>query len=219
MPNPPQAAELPLAPAPDRVSDPEFEAFPEPRRPGKRLTLIALSVTAVVAVLLALSLRGEARYSLVAGPPVDVGNLASFKPDPSQSNHWIRGAGSLGTKGAIRYSRPLEDDTFRLAPVVGNPNLWVEIRVPAGLEGPHFVPPASFVGRLVPVSAAGLRHSSLPDSVADVGEGSLPSGAWLLIDGEAPPSTRWALGLLALFVAFAAFNVWGLVRLLRPIHD
>jgi hypothetical protein len=219
MPSPPDAAQLPLAPAPDRVSDPEFEAFPQPRRPGKRLTLITLSVTAVVTFLLALSLRGEAAYSLEDGPPEDVGNLARFAPDPSQSNEWIRGGGSLGTKGAIRYSRPLEDDTFRLAPVVGNPNLWVEIRVPAGLEGPHFVPPASFVGRLVPVSKAGLRHSSLPDSVADVGEGSLPSGAWLLVDGEAPASTRWALGLLALFAAFAAFNVWGLVRLLRPIRD
>ncbi len=219
MPSPPDVAELPLAPAPDRVSDPEFEAFPEPRRPGKRLTLIALSVTAVVALLLALSLRGEALYSLASGPPEDVGNLARFQPDPSQSNRWIRGEGSLGTRGAIRYSRPLEDDTYRLAPVAGNPKLWVEVRVPAGLEGPHFVPPASFVGRLVPVSRAGLRHSSLPDSVADVGEASLPGTAWLLIDGETPTSTRWALGLLALFAAFTAFNVWGLIRLLRPIRD
>jgi len=219
MPSPPEVAELPLAPAPDRASDPEFEAFPEPRRPGKRLTLITLSVTAVVALMLVVSLRGEALYSLTSAPPQNVGNLARFQPDGAQSNHWVRGEGSLGTRGAIRYSRPLEDDTFRLAPVTGNPRLWVEVRVPAGLEGPYFVPPASFVGRLVPATKAGLRHSSLPDWVAEVGDGSVPGDAWLLIDGEAPKSTRWALGLVALFTAFAAFNVWGLVRLLRPIRD
>ena len=121
--------------------------------------------------------------------------------------------------GPIRYSRPLESDTFRFAPVEGNPNVWVEIRVPAGLEGPRFVPPNSFVGRLVPVEEAGLRHENLPDSVAETGDGRVPDQAWLLVDGESPAALRWALGLLAMFVGFAAFNLWGLYRLLRPVKD
>jgi hypothetical protein len=75
------------------------------------------------------------------------------------------------------------------------------------------------VGRLIPFSRAGLRHNGLPEAVADAGSAHIPSGSWLLIDGESPSSTRWALGLIALFVGFAAFNLWGLYRLLKPVRD
>ena len=165
----------------------------------------------MAALALAFSLFGEAAYALQRGGPAEAGNLIHFQPVASQGNTWIHGEGPLGTTGAIRYSRPLDDDTFRLAPV--------EVRVPAGLEGPRFVPPTSFVGRLVPLSGAGLRHQNLPESVAEVGEAAVPRDAWLLIDGEAPDSTRWAGGLVALFLAFAAFNLWGIYCLLRPVRD
>jgi hypothetical protein len=65
----------------------------------------------------------------------------------------------------------------------------------------------------MPIAAAGLRYRGLRESA------QMPGDAWLLIDGEAPRTTRWALGLVALFVAFALFNAYGLVRLLRPIKD
>ena len=69
------------------------------------------------------------------------------------------------------------------------------------------------------MASAGLRHSSLAASVAEVGGIEPPADAWVLVDGEAPASTRWALGLVALFVGFAAFNLYGLFRLLRPVKS
>jgi hypothetical protein len=39
------------------------------------------------------------------------------------------------------------------------------------------------------------------------------------VDGESPATTRWAAALSVLLVAFAVFNVWGLVRLLRPARE
>lgn len=218
MSDPPHTASISL-PLAGEALDPELEALPQPRRPGRNLTLVAMALTAVVSLGMALTLRSEAAYALRGGQPEDVGDLTSTTPSAALNNRWVRAEALLGTTGAIRYSRPLDGDTFRLAPVAGNERIWVEIRVPSGLEGPHFVPPTSFVGRLVPLSRAGLRHTGLPSEVrAATGQG-LDVDSWLLVDGESPRSLRWALGLVALFVGFAAFNIFGLYRLLRPVRD
>jgi hypothetical protein len=213
----PETAELgpklPRELTPEAGADPELEALPKPRRPGRLLTLIAMSLTIVAAGFMSLALWGEASYALRSRPPIELGELAGFKPKPEAANRWAHGQGSLSGSGAIRYERPLEGDTYRLAPIAGNERLWVQIRVPEGFEGPHFVPPNSFVGRLVPVGEAGLRYRGLREVA------NMPHDAWLLIDGESPRATRWALGLLGLFGAFALFNVYGLVRLLRPVKD
>jgi hypothetical protein len=47
----------------------------------------------------------------------------------------------------------------------------------------------------------------------------MPADAWLLIDGEAPATTRWTLGVLALLLGFMGFSVYGLCKLLRPVKD
>jgi hypothetical protein len=213
-------SEAPSPEAPDvAVADPELEALPEPRRPGRNLTLVVMALTGLASVVLALSLRHEALYALQRGQPTDLGELGQIELGQARAGSWIRGAAELGTNGAIRYSRPLDRDTYRLAPVVGNERLWVEIRVPAGFEGPYFVPPTSFVGRLVPVSRLGLRHLALPGEVRSAGGASLSPDAWLVVDGESPASLRWALGLVVLLAGFAVFNAFGLYRLLRPVRD
>jgi hypothetical protein len=92
----------------------------------------------------------------------------------------------------------------------------VELRVPAGIEPEHYVAPNSFVGRLVPLTDAGLRYGAVGDAVTEALGRSSTEGAWILMDGQAPSTSRWAVGLTALFVVFAALNAWGVVRLLRP---
>lgn len=209
----PNSAELRPGLASDAGADPELEALPEPRRPGRMLTLAAMTLTVLFSLFMTYSLIGEARYAMQRGRPLDLGNLARAVPTSGQANTWVRGEAALATTGAIRYSRPLETDSYRMTRVADNDRIWVQIRVPAGLEDRYFVPPTSFVGRLVPISEAGLRHRGLEQAAG------MSDNAWLLIDGEAPSTTRWALGLLTLFVAFAIFNIYGLVRLLRPVKD
>lgn len=199
--------------------DPELEALPEPRRPGKRLTLVTLAATALTSLAMTIALSKEVAYGLGSSAPTDVGALAQLTPTSELSNSWVRGEALLGTRGAVRYGRPLESDTYRLAPVAGNSKIWVQIRVPAGMEGPHFVPPTSFVGRLIPAADAGLRHGGLRESVLEAGHEEMPADAWLLIDGEAPSTTRWALGVVALLLGFIGFSVYGLFRLLKPVKD
>ena len=217
MHRPESTADLPLVA--ELAPDPELEALPEPRRPGKRLTLATLSATVLASLAMTHALASEVTYGLRGGAPVDLGSLAHVTPSADLDNAWVHGEALLATTGAVRYGRPLESDTYRLAPVAGNSKIWVQIRVPAGMEGPHFVPPTSFVGRLIPAGDAGLRHGGLRASVDEAGSTQMPDGAWLLIDGEAPATTRWTLGVVALLLGFAGFGVYGLYRLLRPIKD
>lgn len=217
MPNRP-AAELALGPDQVDRPDPDLEALPEPRRPGRTLTLVTMAATTLFSLAMVFALRGEAAYALHEGAPVELGNLTELELRPELANAWVHGDGLLSGVRAIRYQRPLDgrDYGYRLAPIAGNERIWVQVNVPEGMEGPRFVPPTSFVGRLIPMSKAGIRHSGLPGAAESAKIGKLPESAWLLVDGESPATTRWALGLIALFLGFAAFNVWGLTRLLRP---
>ncbi len=200
--------------------DPDLEALPAPRRPARTLTLVTMSVTTLVAVAMTWAVRGEATYALRDGAPMSIGNLTELgEPKGDLANTWVQGEALLSSSHAVRYGRPLETDNYRLAPIAGNEKIWVQVRVPEGMEGPRFVPPTSFVGRLVPISRAGIRLDGLPDAVESAKAGKMPEGAWLLVDGESPSTTRWAIGLVLLFMGFAAFNLWGLYKLTRPVRD
>jgi hypothetical protein len=123
----------------------------------------------------------------------------------------------LGAAHAIRYERPLVSDSFRLMPVAGRPNVWVEVRVPPRGENMRWVPPQRLSGRLVRFDAAGPRHRGLTEAIRDVTGEDVPKGAWLLVDGAAPADAQWAVLLVALFFGFAAWNAVATARLLRKV--
>jgi hypothetical protein len=199
--------------------DPELTALPAPPKRERTFAVVMMVLTAAAALVMSVLLFGEARYALSAGAPHDVGELTTLKPTGDLSNRYVFATGLLGTTGAIRYARTAESDSFRLMPVAGNPGIWVEIRVPEGFEGPRFVPPTKFAGRLVPMANAGMRHVGLAKAVKDQTDVTVPADAWLLIDGSSPRASRWAIALAAMFVAFAGWNVFGVARVLRPVRD
>ena len=198
-------------------ADHELAELPPPRRPWRRTTLAVLALSAVGSIALAVSVLPDVAYSIRGGDPVGLGELGTKGLDRHLANRWVQGQGQLSVTKAIRYKRPLERDSYRLAALEGNPRIWVQVRVPEHEEGPRFVPPASFVGRLVPVSDLGLRQRGLRDAVGEAGLEPPRDDAWFLLDGESPQGTRWAIGLLVLLVAFTAFAVVGLLKLGRPI--
>ncbi|WP_235880327.1 hypothetical protein [Polyangium aurulentum] len=200
-------------------SDPELLALPAPPKRERTATVLLMAVTAIAATWLAILLFGEARYALTPGQPHEIGDLATLKPTADLANRYVRADGLLGTAGAIKYGRAAEGDSFRLAPIAGNPSIWIEIRVPEGFEGPRFVPPTSFAGRLVPFEKAGIRHARLPDAVRAQTDAQVPEDAWVLIDGGSPRASRWAVALVLLFLGFAGWNVAGIVRVLGRVRD
>lgn len=197
-------------------TDPELEALPEPRRPWRRTTLATMAVTSVLSAAAACALVPTARFSLQKGPPRELGSLTHVQLGQNLENAWAHGEAELGER-SVEYQRPLDSDRFRLAEVMDNPHLWVELRIPSGIEPEHYVPPNSFVGRVVPFASAGIRHAALAEAIESGLGRPPPVDAWLFIDGEAPATTRWSGGLIVLFAAFAAFNAWGVVRLVKPV--
>jgi hypothetical protein len=200
----------------DFEPDPELLTLPAPPRQERSFTVAMMGLTMLASAGVIFALRGEVGYVFSSSTPIELGDLVQATPTSSMANRYVRATGLLSGAQAIRYERPMEGDSFRLAPIASNPKVWVEIRVPEGMEGPRFTPPTSFVGRLVPLSQAGVRHSSLSRSV-DKTNGAIPSDAWLLIDGSSPRASRWALALVGLLSYFIAWNAAGLVKLLRKI--
>jgi hypothetical protein len=197
----------------DGPLDPELQSLPGPRRPWRRTTVATLLATLVSALLVGKGLLPLAQYALRTGAPSELGPLTTVQLSQGLANTWVHAVGSL-RETSVEYRRPLDSDRYRLAQSAENPRVWIELRVPSEIEPEHYVAPNSFVGRLVPFGAAGLHHSALPGAAEAALGHAPPDDAWLLIDGEAPATTRWALGLVALFAAFAGFSAWGIYRIL-----
>ncbi len=203
----------------DEVPDPELVALPPPPRVERSIAVVLMLLTALVSAAMCWALRAEVAYAFASARPVDLGDLALLKTEDLKPGTYVEGRALLGTKGAIRYGRPLEGDSFRLQPVAGNPNLWVEVRVPEGMEGPRYVPPSSFAGRLVPMRQAGLRFMGLAGSVHEQTSVEVPKQAWVLSDGSSPRASRWAVALALLLAFFVVWNVTNVIRVLRPVRD
>ena len=214
-----RAPESLVPPTVDKPDEEVLLAAPAPPKAERTATVLLMVLTALAAAWMAFSLRGEAGYAVTPGQPAELGDLATLHPGADLENRYVRASGLLGTTGAIRYGRAAEGDSFRLAPIAGNPQIWVEIRVPEGFEGPRFVPPTTFAGRLVRFGRSGIRHVGLADTVHSQSKTTIPEDAWILVDGSSPRASRWALALVLLFVGFAAWNVFGVVRLLGRVRD
>ncbi len=218
-PSAPSFADSPLTGASGRESvDPELLSLPDPPRKERNLTVVVLAITALASLAMCFALRRDVAYAVGGAHAGELGDVNHVAVTELAQNALVRGHGLLGAAGAIRYQRPFEADSYRLMPVAGRTDLWVEIRVPSGQESGRFIPPSSFEGRLVRFDAAGLRHRGLADVVKGTTRDLVPQNGWLIVDGETPEGSRWALILAALFFGFAAWNVHGILRLLRRVR-
>lgn len=197
--------------------DPELLGLPDPPKQGRTLTVALLVFTAAASLLMLLALRRDAAYAFSPTDARELGDLTSAKADGFVQNQFVHGSVMLGSGGAIRYERPLVSDSFRLMPVAGRDDVWVEVRVPPRGENIRWVPPATVQGRLVKFETAGPRHRGLADAIKDTKGHDVPKDAWLLVDGAAPSDARWAVLLCLLFACFAGWNAFATARLLRRV--
>jgi hypothetical protein len=203
----------------DEEIDPELISLPNPPRGRRTLAVAILGVAAAAAVGMAVLLRHDVAYALASSSPATMGELRSAAASAFESheNRFVRADAMLGVAGGIRYERPFIDDTFRTLPVAGRTDVWVDVRVPAGEESGRWQPQRSFTGRLVRFDRAGPRHRALAAAIARATGVPVPGSAWLLVDGEAPESTRWAIVLAGLFLGFAVWNGSSIARILRKV--
>jgi hypothetical protein len=199
--------------------DPELVALPDPPRRQRTLTLLVLAFAAGTALVMAFALRHDVAYAVARRTPASVGDLRAVSASALApfENTRVNAEAMLGAAGGIRYERLLSEDTFRTLPVAGRPDIWVEVRVPAGQESGRWEPPRSFTGRLIRFDASGPRHRGLASAIEHANKERLPGGTWLLVDGEEPADARWVLVLAATFLGFAAWNMAAIAKMLRPV--
>ena len=202
----------------DDAVDPELLGLPDPPKRERSLTVALLLFTAFASLAMVLALRRDAAYAFAPAHAEDLGDLGSAPAAAFRDNAFVRARAMLGAAHAIRYERPLVSSSFRLMPVAGRPNVWAEVRVPAGAENVRWVPPGEITGRLVRFEASGPKHRGLADAVKTATGQDVPGGAWLLVQDEGPGDARSALLLVALFAGFAAWNVFATTRLLRKVR-
>ncbi|HEX7664302.1 MAG TPA: hypothetical protein VF407_07330 [Polyangiaceae bacterium] len=211
------APDLALRLAREEEVDDELLALPAPPKKERTYTVALLAVTIVASLAMAFSLLGDAKYAFGSDQATDLADLHAAQIDPALGNHYVTAEGMLGAAGAIRYERAFDSDSYRVAPVAGRSDVWVEIRVPDGQESSRFVPPTQFSGRLVRFDEVGPRHRGLRDAITNIGGAAVPANAYLVVDGAAPATSRWAVTLVLLFVGFAAWNAFAIQRLLRKV--
>jgi hypothetical protein len=197
--------------------DPELLGLPDPPRGERRTTVLLMAAAAIASAAMAFSLTRDATYALRSPTATDLGDLGVAQAGTFVSNGYVLGHGRLGGAGALRYERPFESDSYRIAPVAGRNDVWVELRVPAGEESNRYVPKTEFSGRMVRFSEAGLRHRGLRSAIEDRTQQKVPDGAFLVVDGQSPGGSRAFAFLWAMFVAFAVWNVVTIARLLRKV--
>lgn len=198
--------------------DPELLQLPDPPRRERRSTLVIMAVAALASAAMAASLTRDAAYVFQPASATDLGDLASTAPGALVSNSFVEGKGQLGGAGSIRYERPFESDSYRIAPVSGHSNIWVELRVPSGAESNRFVPKSDFAGRLVRFADVGLRHRGLRSAIEDRTGQKVPADAYLVVDGQTPSDARAFAFLWAMFLGFAVWNIVTIARLVRKVR-
>jgi hypothetical protein len=199
--------------------DPELVDLPDPPKRERTVTVALLVFTALASLTMVFALRRDAAYAFASPDARDVGDLTTANADTFVENQYVQGRAMLGAAHAIRYERPLVSDSFRLMPVAGRPNVWIEVRVPPRGENIRWVPPPVVSGRLVRFETAGPRHRGLADAVRDATGEPVPRGSWLLVDGAAPADARWAVLLVSLFAGFALWNAFATAKLLSKVKS
>jgi hypothetical protein len=198
--------------------DPELLDLPDPPKRERSLTVGMLVFTAFASLAMVVALRQDAAFAFASAQPTDLGDLGAAPAGAFVENGFVRGSAMLGAAHAIKYERPLVSDSFRLMPVAGRPNVWVEVRVPAGAENIRYVPPSQFTGHLVRFESAGPKHRGLASAIKDATGQKVPEASWLLVEGDAPTGARWAIMLVAMFLGFAVWNLSVAAKLLRKVR-
>jgi hypothetical protein len=198
--------------------DPELLSLPDPPRGERNFTVAVLALAAIASLAMCGGLARDASYAFASTESRELGDLNHAAAGTFAENVLVRGEGLVGAAGGIRYERPFEADSYRLMPLAGRADLWVELRVPSGEESGRYVPPSAFEGRLVRFDRAGLRHRGLAAIASGTAGEKVAGAAWLLVDGETPERSRWAVTLVALFFGFAVWNLIGILRLVRRVR-
>lgn len=207
----PDAPGVPFPHVAEDAYDAELEAVARDRAGrASRVIGVIRAVTILASALLAFALRHDLRYAFASHSPTELSVDATPAQLDAASHGLVSMHGVPGGVGAVDYRRPASSGLYRLAPLVERPDVFVELRLPDGLDPTRFVPPTSLRGRLVPLDEGGVRFANARGILERATGKSAPAKAWLLEQGAEPsPRSPAALvALLALVVTAAQLGLF-----------
>lgn len=167
--------------------DAELEAIAGDRQRRSTTAISAVRVLAILAAAtLAFALRHDLRFAFASHSPIELSTTASAGELDAASHQLVALKGIPGGVGAVDYRRPASSDLYRLAPLVERPDVYVELRLPEGLDPTRFVPPTSLRGRLVPMDEGGVRFADARGIIERATGHGTPAKTWLLEQGAEP---------------------------------
>lgn len=200
---------VPFPPIAEDAYDAELEAIASARALPARRALTAVRVVSIVfAAILAFALRHDLRYALSPSSAIELSRAATTAELSAAAHRSVSMGGIPGGVGAVDYRRPLQGGVYRLAPLVDRPDVFVELRLPDGVDPARFVPPTSVQGRLVPIDDGGVRFGDARGLLERATGRAVPANAFLLESGaqpslRAPAALLGAVALLVLMVQAA----------------
>lgn len=216
-PDRPDAPGVPFPRVADDAYDAELEAIAELRaRPAARTATVARLLAIAAAAALVWALRFDLRYALAPRAAVELGSSPTTEQLAGASHRLVSIDGIPGGVGAIDYHRPLRDGVYRLAPLVERPDVYVELRLPDGIDPARFVPPTRVQGRLVPLDEAGARFSHAR-AMIERAAGRPPTASTYLLELGAQPSLGAPGAVIALLAGVLCLGQLAmLAAALRP---
>jgi hypothetical protein len=183
----PDAPGVPFPHVAEDAYDAELEAIAELRaRPAARTAYVARLLAIAASAALVFALRVDLRYAFAPRETVVLGASPTSGQLAAATHRHVSIDGIPGGVGAIDYRRPLRDGVYRLAPLVDHPDVYVELRLPDGVDPARFVPPTHVNGRLVPIDDGGARFSHVRAMIERASGKPAPASTYLLEQGAAP---------------------------------
>jgi hypothetical protein len=212
VPKDPTAPGVPFPRLAEDARDLELESVASEAVRASSMAALWARVAAIVFALgMVYAVRHDLRFALAPNSPVELGANPTAAQLGSARDHLAAVDGIPGGVGAVDYRRPLSDGQHRLAPLVDRPEIYVDLRLPDGVEPTRFVPPTRVVGRLVPLDDAGVRYHNARALIESATGHPAPAQAWLLEQGAVPslgaPGALLALGASAIAALLVAASL------------
>lgn len=192
--------------------DPEFASLPSKRRRRARNPWIMMAVI-LIGFFMIYWLRVDLVYFFRSETPLELGEVTEVNFESVESNTYIHLNGIPNPIKVVRFSKRLNKGFFRLFPLVGTTNVFVQIHVKEeGIEEKKEKKktselPGEFTGRAIrfeELEKTGITSSSyknIRDFFFEKFYFSIPGSAILVMDGDNPRS-YWLYPLLAALISF-----------------
>jgi len=198
----------------DQDVDPDLSSLPaKPKKRGRNPWIMLLVI--LIGAFMLYWLRTDLVYFFKSETPMELGDVTELDLAKVESNSYVHVSGIPNPTKVVKFSKRLNKGFFRLFPLVGTTDVFVQIHVLEDDDGGGEKKdkkktdelPGEFTGRAIrfaDLEKTGIASSSyknIRDFFFEKFYMTVPESAMLIMDGGNPRS-YWMYPLLAAFISF-----------------